>query len=204
MYVLADNIRDTIYRENFFCQELVYIGLRDTSGNQTITSNDAIRLSSGGIDVKVTEVDSVTRTYLAQGDFIGFSTVSEDFDVKLGKFSIVLSGANTTMVNKFLNKDFEGSPVEITRAFLDYDTLQPIGYMKIFDGYLYNLTVQESAVTCTIEISCATLWADFDRTAGRKTDNHSNWNFQDGNSSDKAFNKTAVIGTQEFNWGKAS
>lgn len=204
MYVLPDSVRSDIYRENFFCQELVYIGLRDGTGNQSITSTAALRFASGGINVKVTEADNVQRTYVAQGDFIGFSTVSEDFDVKLGKFSVVLSGATVAQVNNFLNKDFEGSPVEITRAFLNYDTLQPEGFIKIFDGYIYNITIQEDAVTCHIEISCATLWADFDRTAGRMTDNHTNWHFQGGNGADKAFNKTAVIGNTTFNWGKAS
>lgn len=203
MYVLPDNIRSEIYRQNFFCQELVYIGLRDSSGNQTLTSTSALRFASGGINVSITEADSVQRTYTAQGDFIGFNTVSEDLDVKLGKFSIVLSGATVAQVNNFLNKDFEGTPVEITRVFLDYTTLQPLGNIKIFDGYIYNVTVQESAVTCTIEISCATLWADFDRINGRMTDNHTNWHFQGGVASDMAFNKTATIGTQTFNWGKA-
>jgi len=107
------------------------------------------------------------------------------------------------MVDKFLNKDFEGSPVQIFRAFLDYQTLAPLGTIPIFSGYIYNVTIQESAVTCTIEISCSTLWSDFDRTAGRMTDNNSNWRFQGGNTADKAFNKTATIGTISFNWGKA-
>jgi hypothetical protein len=203
MYVISDTLKAEFYRQNFFSQELVYIGLRDNSGNQTITSTAALRFASGGINVKINEADNVQRTYTAQGDFLGFSTVSEEFDVKLGKFSIVLSGVTSGMVNNFLSKDFEGSPVEIFRVFLDYQTLQPLGTIPIFDGYIYNVTVQENAVTCTIEISCSTLWADFDRTAGRMTDNNSNWRFQNGNTADKAFNKTATIGTVSFNWGKA-
>jgi hypothetical protein len=202
MYVISDTLKDEFYRQNFFSQELVYIGLRDSSGNQTITSTSALRFASGGINVTITESDNVSRTYTAQGDFIGFSTVTEDFDVKLGKFSISLSGVTSGMVNNFLNKDFEGSPVEISRAFLDYQTLQPLGTMKVFNGYIYNVTIQEDAVTCTIEISCSTLWADFDRSAGRMTDNNSNWRYQNGNTSDKAFNKTGIIGSVSFNWGK--
>jgi hypothetical protein len=203
MYVIPNTLKDEFYRENFFSQELVYIGLRDSSGNQSITSNSALRFASGGINVKVTEADNVQRTYTAQGDFIGFSTVSEEFDVKLGKFSIVLSGLTSGMVNNFLSKDFEGSPVSIFRAFLDYQDLHLLGTLPVFDGYIYNITIQEDAITCTIDISCATLWADFDRTAGRMTDNNSNWRFQSGNTSDKAFNKTATIGNVTFNWGKA-
>jgi hypothetical protein len=203
MYTISETLMNEFKRENFFAQELVYIGLRDSSGNQSITSTAALRFASGGIDVKVTEADNVQRTYTAQGDFLGFSTVSEEFDVKLGKFSISLSGVTTGMVDKFLGKDFEGSPVEITRALLDYQTLAVLGFIKIFDGYIYNVSITENAITCSIEISCATLWSDFDRIAGRKTNNHSNWHYQGGDSSDRAFDKTAIVGNTQFNWGKA-
>jgi hypothetical protein len=201
MYVISNTLRDEFYRANFFSQELVYIGLRDGSGNQSITSTAALRLATGGINVPITEVDSVTRTYLAQGDFLGFSTVTEEFDVKLGKTSFTLSGANLTMVNNFLNKDFEGSPVQITRVFLNYDDLTPLGSMVVFDGYIYNVSIAESQVTCQITVDCATLWADFDRRAGRMTDNNSNWRFL-RDTSDRSFDKTAIIGNKEFLWGK--
>jgi len=201
MYVISDTLRDEFYRANFFSQELVYIGLRDGTGDQTITSTAALRLATGGINVSITEVDSVTRSYLAQGDFLGFSSVTEEFDVKLGKTSFTLSGANLTMVNNFLNKDFEGSPVQITRVFLDYDDLAPLGSMVVFDGYIYNVSIAESEVSCQITVDCATLWADFDRRAGRMTDNNSNWTFLKDNS-DRSFDKTAIIGNKEFLWGK--
>ena len=201
MYVISNTLRDEFYRANFFSQELVYIGLRDGSGNQSITSTAALRLATGGINVPITEVDSVTRTYLAQGDFLGFSTVTEEFDVKLGKTSFTLSGANLTMVNNFLNKDFEGSPVQITRVFLNYDDLTPLGSMVVFDGYIYNVSIAKSQVTCQITVDCATLWADFDRRAGRMTDNNSNWRFL-RDTSDRSFDKTAIIGNKEFLWGK--
>ena len=105
------------------------------------------------------------------------------------------------MVNNFLNKDFEGSPVQITRVFLDYDDLAPLGSMVVFDGYIYNVSIAESEVSCQITVDCATLWADFDRRAGRMTDNNSNWTFLKDNS-DRSFDKTAIIGNKEFLWGK--
>jgi hypothetical protein len=203
MYVISETLRTEFYRENFFAQELVYIGLRDSSGNQTITSTAALRFATGGINVRVTESDNVTRTYTAQGDFLGFSTVSEEFDIKLGKFSIMLSGVTSGQAAKFLGKDFEGSPVEISRALLDYQTLQPLGFIKIFDGYIFNVAITEDASTCTIDISCATLWSDFDRLAGRRTNNASNHAFQ-GSSFDRAFDKCATVGNITFNWGKPS
>ncbi len=196
-------VRDSFYRENYFCVDVVYIGLPDETG--TITDSSVLRLCNGGINVTVPDAYDVNRTYTAQGDFIGFSTVSEEFDVKVGKFSIYLSGLSSGMVNRFIDRDFEGAKVQIGKAFLDYQTLQPIEdkVYIVFDGLVYNVSITENAVTCDITIDCSTLWADFDRKNGRMTNNNSNWLFQYGNTSDTCFSKTATVGAQEFKWGRA-
>ena len=196
-------VRDSFYRENFFAVDVVYIGLPDETG--TITESSVLRLCNGGINVVVPDASNVNRTYTAQGDFIGFSTITEEFDVKVGKFTISLSGLSSGMVDRFLGKDFEGAQVQVGKAFLDYDTLQPIENKVyiMFDGIVYNVSITESAVTCTISVDCSTLWADFDRKNGRMTNNNSNWVFQLGNKSDTCFSKASTVGTQEFKWGRA-
>lgn len=196
-------VRDSFYRENYFAVDVVYIGLPDETG--TITDSSVLRLCNGGINVVLPDAYGVNKTYTAQGDFIGFSTITEEFDVKVGKFSIHLSGLASGMVNRFIDRDFEGSKVQVAKAFLDYQTLEPIedrAYI-MFDGIVYNVSITENAVTCDITIECSTLWADFDRKNGRMTNNNSNWVFQNGNTSDTCFSKTSTVGTQEFKWGRA-
>ena len=196
-------VRDSFYRENYFCVDVVYIGLPDSTG--TITDSSVLRLCNGGINVIIPDGFGVNKTYTAQGDFIGFSTITEEFDVKVGKFSIHLSGLGSGMVDKFIDRDFEGSKVQIGKVFLDYTTLQPIEDRAhiVFDGIVYNVSISENAVTCDITIDCSTLWADFDRKNGRMTNNNSNWLFQNGNTSDKCFSKSSTVGNQEFKWGRS-
>jgi hypothetical protein len=46
------------------------------------------------------------------------------------------------------------------------------------------------------------LFADFERSNGRKTNNWSNWLFQ-GVQYDKAFVKSGWVGETEIKWGRA-
>lgn len=192
-----DPIRDSFYRENFFAVDLVYIELPDDTG--TVTSSSVLRLTTGGIDV-----DVGGYTYTAQGDFMGFSAVTEEFDVKVGKFGIHLSGLGSGMIDRFMDKDFEGKRVAIYKAFLDYQTLDLLNEpYPVFDGIVYNVSITESAVTCTIQVDCSTLWADFERTSGRMTNNQSNWRFQLGSQYDVCFEKAGTVGNVEYKWGRA-
>jgi hypothetical protein len=107
-------------------------------------------------------------------------------------------------VDKFTKSHFEGRRVVIAKAFLDFSpmTLDIIDVpIIIFDGIIYNVSITESAVTCSISIECSTLWADFERTTGRKTNNGSNWLYQ-GRNEDRCFEKAGFVGQTEFLWGR--
>lgn len=191
----SNAIKDEFNRAKFIAVDLVEIYITDSNGDPNYQY-----LCTGGMDIEWN-----SNTYSAQGDFIGFSSVSEDFDVKVGKFSIYLSGLNSTMVDSFLDKDVEGKRVVIRKAFLDFDpmTLDVVDTpIVLFDGIIYNISLTESASTATLEVQCATLFADFERTAGRKTNNSSNWLFQ-GFARDTGFEKSGFVGNTEYKWGRA-
>jgi len=195
MKTYANDLRDEFLRGKSIAVDLVELYLLAEDG----VTADTVRLCTGGFNI-----DYSSNTYSAQGDFIGFSTVSEDFDVKVGRFSIYLSGVDNSLVSKFTRTHFEGRRVVIRKAFLDFQpmTLNIIDQpMVIFDGTIYNVSITESAVTCSITVECSTLWADFERTNGRKTNNGSNWLFQ-GAVTDTAFEKSGYVGNTEFKWGK--
>ena len=186
--------RDEFYRDKFICVDLLEMYLTDAVGDPAY-----LYLCSGGFDISWS-----SRTYTAQGDFIGFSTVPEEFDVKVGKFSIYLSGLGSGMVDRFIDKDFEGKRVVIRKAFLDFDPMNldiinsPI---IIFDGQIHNVSITETQNSASINVECSTLFADFERTAGRKTNNGSNWLYQ-GTNYDVAFEKSGFVGQSEFKWGR--
>ena len=194
---------------NFICVDLVEIHLKtfDRSGNP-------LHLTSAGFDIRYDSPTSPVagiNTYSAQGDYMGFSGVSEDFDVKVGKFSIYLGALSNNYVQNFVYQDpttgqrveTEGVRVVIYKAFLNrLDNLNIIDQpILVFDGTIYNIGITENAVTSQITIDCATLFADFERTAGRRTNNGSNWLFQ-GSTYDTSLEKSGIVGNSEYKWGK--
>jgi len=188
MRQFSTEIQNQFNRFNFLAVDCVYMDL----------PSGALRLCTGGINLQFANGD----VYTAQGDFLGFSGISEDFDVKVGRFTISLSGVSAGYVNKFINQDFEGRRVIVYKVFLDTQTLDIVDEpIMVFDGSIYNAGIRENAVTCDISVTCSTLWADFERTAGRLTNNGSNWLYQ-GNTLDKCFTKTGVVAGTEYKWGR--
>lgn len=194
MKIYPTTTQDEFNRDKFICVDLVELQLTTTAG-----ASSPLYLSTGGMDIVY-----AGNTYTAQGDFLGFSTVSEDFDVRVGKFSIYLSALGNNFVSKFINTDFEGKRVVIRKAFLDFDpmTLQIIDTpIIIFDGQIFNVSIVESRSSASITIDCSTLFADFERTAGRKTNNASNWLYQ-GTTTDRTFSYAGGISNTEYKWGR--
>jgi hypothetical protein len=71
----------------------------------------------------------------------------------------------------------------------------------LFDGIVYNIAITESGSSCQITVDCATLFSDFDRTAGRISNNGSNWLFQ-GVEYDTSMEQSGFVGQSNFLWGR--
>jgi hypothetical protein len=198
--------RDEFYRDNYIAVDLVEIHLKNSSG-----VNSPIYLCNGGFDItydSTTAPNTGNNVYQAQGEFMGFSEMAENFDVALGKFTIYLSGLGTDYLNKFTANNPEGKRVVIYKAFLEYAVVNDIEGLYVvpdplmmFDGVVYNVTATESRSTCQINVECSTLFADFDRTSGRRTNTGSNWLFQ-GTQYDTSMEQAGFVGESNFLWGK--
>lgn len=180
-------IRDEYYRDHNFAIDLIDIG-----------TSTPTRVCSGFIDVEY-----LSNTYSAQGEFMGYSPVQEDFEVKLNKVTIQLSALPTNYFSRFASGTVEGSTVKIYKAFLDLNTLAIVQNTPIllFQGEVYNVIIQEQKNTATIGLEVSSVFADFERSAGRKTNNWENWRFQD-EKYDTAFEQAGYIGQTEFMWGR--
>jgi hypothetical protein len=201
MKTYSTSTRNQFYADNFIAVDLVEIHLATplylTNSHWTIQYDSTTAPTAG------------VNSYTPQGDFIGFSTVSEDFDVRVGKFSIYLSALGPSFINNFVDFteqqkiNVEGCRVVIYKAFLNPSAAFAIvdNPIIMFDGVIYNVAVQETSATASITLDCATLFADFERIAGRKTNNGSNWLFL-GYTNDNSFEKASFVGQQEFKWGK--
>lgn len=198
--------RDEYYRDHTISVDCVEIHLKTNSG-----ANQTLYLSSGGFDVSfdsTTAPEAGVNTYLAQGNFIGFTGMSEDIDVKVGKFTITLSAIGNNYVRTFLDNQVEGKRVVIYKCFLSFgpNGTDPLSLVAapilMFDGTIYNYSINETERTCQLSLDCSSLFADFERSNGRKTNNWSNWLFQ-GEQYDKCFEKSGWVGQTEFKWGRA-
>ena len=147
MTTYPSTTKDEFFRDKFIAVDMVELSL----------PAGTLYLNSGGFDL-----DWNGNTYTAQGDFMGFSPIAEEFDVRVGKFSIYLSGVGSAAdapltVRRFLNQDFEGRKVVIRKAFLDFDpmTLDIIDNpIIIFEGQIFNVSIVESRNSATITVEC--------------------------------------------------
>lgn len=197
--------RDEYYRDHTIAVDCVELHLKNASG-----ANNTLYLCNGGFDItfdSTTAPEAGSNTYLAQGNFIGFSGMSEELDVKVGKFTITLSGIGNDYISRFLGSNVEGQRVVIYKCFLNFGSsgTDPLSLVAapimMYDGVVYNFSIQESVKTCQIAVDCSSLFADFERTAGRKTNNWSNWLFQ-GAQLDRCMEKASWVGNTEFKWGR--
>jgi hypothetical protein len=197
--------KDEYYRDHTISVDCVELHLKTPAG-----ANDTLYLCNGGFDISFdsdTAPEAGANTYLAQGNFIGFGGMSEDMEVKVGKFTISLSGISNGLVTKFINYEVEGARVVIYKAFGTFGVsgAGPLALVAapimMYDGTIFNFSIQETANTCQLSVDCSSLFADFERSNGRKTNNWSNWLFQ-GVQYDKAFVKSGWVGETEIKWGR--
>lgn len=194
---------------SFIAVDLVEIHLKTAD-----KVNNPLYLTNAGFDVRWDSPTAPTagvNTYTSQGDYMDFGSVSEEFDVKVGKFSIYLGALSNNYVQNFVylnpvtgqKVDTEGCRVVIYKAFLNRNSNLTFVDTPImaFDGVIFNIGISESAVTSQITIDCATLFADFERSAGRRTNNGSNWLFQ-GSTYDTSLATAGIVGNTEYKWGR--
>jgi hypothetical protein len=194
MPAFTSPLRDEIYRSNVFSVDLIELHFPT-----------ARYLCSGPYSISVdtpTAPNAGVNVYTAQGDFMSFDGVAEDFDVKVGKLSVTVSGLNSDILADVTSPVCIGKRVVLYRVFLNLTTGAVVGDpVCLFDGQVNNTSVVESARSCTISIDAASLFADFERTSGRKTNNDSNWVFQ-GFKFDTTFEKSGILKNTEVLWGR--
>jgi hypothetical protein len=192
---------DNSLREEFFRQNFIAIDLVDL-----VLAQNPLYLCSGGRNIEFSG-----REYNAQGNFIGFGGLTEDFDVRVGKFTISLSAVGNDYISRFVDTqdnqntktDYEGRRVIVRKAFLNYNTGAIIHTpLIIFDGIIFNVSVTETATSCAIAVECASLFSDFERLSGRRTNNQSNWLFQNGYTDDLSFEQSGIVQSSEYKWGR--
>ena len=114
-----------------------------------------------------------SETYLNSANFISFGDVTETQTLEIGSMSFVLSGVNQANIALVLSEDLTDRAVRLYKGMLDPVTYAVIADpVLIYDGRIKSFAVSEQpGVTATVTIATASAFADFLRTAGRRT-NH--------------------------------
>lgn len=197
--VTHPNAYDEFNGTNFFSVDLVELHIYN---GDTLSP---LYFCTGGYDIEwdsTTAPTSGTITYSSQGEFLGFNGMEENIDVKVGKFGIILSALDSDTKLQVLNNVIQGSRVVVWKAFLSKTTGAILDTpLMVFDGQIYNFQAVESPRTATIQLDCASIFADFERCAGRKTNNESNWLMQ-GVKYDTSLEKAGIVGNTEYKWGR--
>jgi hypothetical protein len=200
MKYFSTQILNQIYNDRFIAVDLLELHLRNAQ-NQI----SPLYLTNSNFDIAYDSPTAPTigvNNYTAQGEFLNFSSVGEDFDIKVGKFNIFLSAISNDYLNRFTVAEIEGQRVVIYKAFLEYNTGQVIpDPIMLFDGMIMNVQITESQSTCNLNVDCSTLFVDYERTMGRMSNNTSNWLYQDS-TYDKSMDKSGFTGNTEIAWGR--
>ena len=140
------------------------------------------------------------KTYLALGNFIGFSDIEESSDLQVAGITVQLSGVNQTMISAVLAENYIDRQVIIRKGFFDANMAVIADPVIIFDGRMDSPVIEENPDegTCTVGITATNAWVDFERKSGRHTNHEEQQIFFPG---DLGFQYSSEVVT-DIVWGR--
>ncbi len=147
-----------------------------------------------------TAPDSGANTYLAQGQFLSFGNITESSDLRINQLIMNFTAVETTTLALLLNNDYINTRVVIHRVLFDEDySFTSDDVFTLFDGKITGYQIREEEKTATLAIIVASMFADFERLNGRKTNPASQKiHFPD----DEGFQYSAAI-VKDMKWGRS-
>ena len=117
------------------------------------------------------------QTYTSNGNLLSFDLIQETGEAKVNQLNISLSGCSQTFTDLFLNNAYVDKRVVIYRVFFD-DQLQIISTpVMMFDGEIQSFSINETGETSTVFVSSASVFYEFEKVNGRRTNETSQQGF---------------------------
>tara|TARA_R100000951_G_scaffold36129_3_gene30877 strand:+ start:4151 stop:4702 length:552 start_codon:yes stop_codon:yes gene_type:complete len=136
-------------------------------------------------------------TYDSSDHLISMGSPRESRDLRVNTLNVSLSGVEQTYISVFLQNDFINRRVIIYKAAMDSGSI--VGApMTLFDGRLTRFEIRESNSRSEVVLEVASHWADFEKEAGRLTNNNSQQFFF---SNDLGFEYAANT-VRDLKWGR--
>ena len=145
-----------------------------------------------------TPTSSGAKLYEATGEWLGYNNVSETGQPRIQTVTIALSGINNTFTNLFLNNSYVNTRAVIYRIFVNANHVIQGSPVMIWDSEITSYTITDSEKTTQVDVKTSSVFFDFEKTRGRRTNNPSQQAFHPG---DKGF-EFATVDTKDIRWGK--
>lgn len=113
-------------------------------------------------------VSDVGVTYLGNGLLTALDDVNAKVELTVGTIKIGLSGVDQTVISLLLNNSQINRPVSIKRAYLNNSGGLLGSPLEIWTGYITGKNISEGR-SASVSLSCASEWADYQKTIGRRT-----------------------------------
>jgi len=146
----------------------------------------------------ISTTTATSKTFAANGELLSFDTIEETGEARVNKVSIQLSGASNTITNLFMNNDYVDRRIVIYRYFYDEQFIAIGSPVMLFDGEIQSFSINETEKSSTLTVTSASVFYDFERLNGRRTNSASQQTIFLG---DKGFDQAAVV-TDKIKWGK--
>lgn len=138
------------------------------------------------------------NTYSASSHLLEIGTPKETRDLQVNSVNIRLSGVEQSYISIVLSQDWINRSVTIYRAVVDTDGTIIGDPINIFQGLITQFEISEDESTVDVDLQAASHWADFEKTAGRITNDNRQKQFF---PSDDGFNFAAQT-VKDIKWGK--
>lgn len=143
-------------------------------------------------------VSGNSRTYTSSDFVLGISNFTEETDITKTSLNLILSGASQTFISTVLNENVINDTVNIYRAFLDSSNAIIADPFLLYKGQIESFNINETETDSIVGLSIVSHWADFEKKAGRKTNNTSQQRFFSGDVG-MDFSSTTVL---DLKWGR--
>lgn len=139
------------------------------------------------------------NTYEAQADFLGIGEVEEEAEIIISKVDINLSALGPNAISTFATSGIVNRSVEIRIAFIDPTTYLIVGDpILTFKGKVLSYAVSDARLTATIQLGVASMFANFQKINGRRTNPQS---FQREHPNDRSMDFSHEL-IQDIAWGR--
>jgi len=163
------------------------------------------------------------KTYIGTGSFMHISEVTETADIRAAGASVTLTGLSSDILALALSQPYQGRLCYIkfgildanndvllkqdsfpllleNSAMIDISTGDPNALATLFTGYMDQMTIEESADTCTIQMTIESKLIDLERP---RIFRYTSENQKARYANDLAFDFIPDLQDQPLSWGRS-